>query len=135
MSNISQHRIWASESPLLQTQRRGDAEDRREHAKTGFISSLRSSVPPRLCVEENLTHLPGTWGCKNSSLHDRDMVTTPERGRAFWRGVGLAGALVAAVAAVGAPAERRADDRVEHPRPLGFAPASGSIEGGRLVFV
>src|SRR5262249_33967219 len=47
-------------------------------------------------------------------------------------------ALVATIGAVGALrtcGERRADDRVEHPRPLGFAPTSGSIEGGRLVFV
>src|SRR5436309_3619386 len=65
-------------------------------------------------------------------------VIAAERGREFWRGVLRAGALVAtigAVGALGACGERRADDVVEHPRPLGFAPTSGSIEGGRLVFV
>ncbi len=73
-----------------------------------------------------------------SSVSPHDAVTAPELGREFWRGVLLAGALAAmigAAAALGASAERRADDRVEHPRPLGFAPTSGSIEGGRLVFV
>src|SRR5439155_16394629 len=58
-----------------------------------------------------------------------------ERGREFWRDVLLAGALIAMIGAPGAGGERRADDRVEHPRPFGFAPTSGSIEGGRLVFV
>src|SRR6266540_3241502 len=81
------------------------------------------------------------------SLQDRDLVTTAERGREFWRGVLLAGALIAMIGAVGAlggcgglsrgssTALGRADDRLEPPRPLGFAPTSGSIEGGRLVFV
>jgi len=71
----------------------------------------------------------------NISLNDRDTVTTAERDRKFWRGVLLAGALLATIGVVAAPdasGERRADDRVEHPRPLGFAPASGSIEGGKL---
>ena len=74
----------------------------------------------------------------NIRLRDGNTVTTAERGREFWRGVLLAGALIATIGAVGAPGaggERRADDRVEHPRPLGFAPTSGSIEGGRVVFV
>ena len=65
-------------------------------------------------------------------------VIAAERGRELWRGVLRAGALVAtigAVGALGACGERRADDGVEYPRPLGFAPTSGSIEGGRLVFV
>src|SRR6058998_3284088 len=65
-------------------------------------------------------------------------VIAAERGREFWRGVLRAGALVAtigAVGALGACGERRAHDVVEHPRPLGFTPTSGSIEGGRLVFV
>jgi alanine racemase len=69
-------------------------------------------------------------------LDDRDTVTAAGRGLEFWRGV-RARALVAvigAIAALGAD-ECRADDRVQHPRPVGFAPASGSIEGGRLVFV
>src|SRR6266545_4904026 len=75
-----------------------------------------------------------------SSINLHDTVTTAERDREFWRGVLLAGALIATIGAVGcalggAGGERRADHRVEHPRPLGFAPTSGSIEGGRLVFV
>src|SRR5438552_18167614 len=72
------------------------------------------------------------------TLHDPDIVTTAERGREFRRGVLLAGALIAMIGAVGALGvcgERRADDRIERPRPLGFAPTSGSSEGGRLVFV
>ena len=74
----------------------------------------------------------------NIRLRDGNTVTTAERGREFWRGVLLAGTLIATIGAAGAPGacgERRADDRVEHPRPLGFAPTSGSIEGGRVVFV
>src|SRR5262245_5088209 len=73
-----------------------------------------------------------------SSIGLRDTETASERGREFWRGVRLTGALVAtigAVGALGAWGECRADDRGEHPRPLGFAPTSGSIDGGRLVFV
>jgi len=71
----------------------------------------------------------------NLNLRDLDPVTTSERGR--WCGLLRAGALVAAIAggALGVCGECRADDRVEHPRPLGFAPASGSMKGGRLVFV
>jgi alanine racemase len=64
--------------------------------------------------------------------------TTAERSREFCRGVLRAGALVATIGAVvtlGACGEHRAAKRVEHPRPPGFAPASGSIDGGRLVFV
>jgi alanine racemase len=73
-----------------------------------------------------------------SSVSPRQAVAATAPGREFWRGVLLAGALIAmigAVGALGASGERRADDRVENPRPLGFAPTSGSIEGGRLVFV
>src|SRR3989442_15954808 len=64
------------------------------------------------------------------TLHDRDIVTTAERGREFRRGVLLAGALIATIGAVGALGAGG-----EHARPLGFAPTSGSIEGGRLIFV
>src|SRR5205809_3197450 len=74
----------------------------------------------------------------NIRLRDGNTVTTAERGREFWRGVLLAGTLIRAVGAAGARGacgERRADGGVEHPRPLGFAPTSGSIEGGRVVFV
>jgi alanine racemase len=70
-----------------------------------------------------------------NTIIPHDMVTAAERGAALRRRVLLAGALVAMVAAVGARGERQADDRVGQPRPLGFAPASGSMEGGRLVFV
>src|SRR5438128_715585 len=81
------------------------------------------------------------WRCEMSnifSLHDRDIVSTAERGREFWRGVLLAGALITTIGAAsvfGLCGERRPENLVEHPRPLGFAPTSGSIEGGRLVFV
>src|SRR5207249_11236890 len=64
------------------------------------------------------------------TLHDPDIVTTAERGRDFWRGVFLASALIALIGAVGALGAGG-----EHPRSLGFAPTSGSIEGGRLIFV
>src|SRR5437879_9865251 len=80
----------------------------------------------------------GRCEMSNIRLRDGNTVTTAERGREFWRGVLLAGTLIATIGAAGARGacgERRADDRVEHPRPLGFAPTSGSIEGGRVVFV
>jgi alanine racemase len=70
--------------------------------------------------------------------NDRDIGITARRGQEFWRGVLLAGVLIAIIGAVGALApsgESQANDRVEHPRPLGFTPTSGSIEGGRLVLV
>src|ERR1041384_5319493 len=45
-------------------------------------------------------------------------------------------ATLGAVCMLGACAsERRAADRVERPRTIAFSPTSGSIEGGRLVFV
>jgi alanine racemase len=66
------------------------------------------------------------------------LTTTTERGQKLWLGVLCAGALVATIGALGVfggCGARLAEGRVEQPRPVGFAPTSGSIEGGRLVFV
>src|SRR5262245_7036571 len=68
--------------------------------------------------------------CEMSNISLHDTVTTAGRGREFWRGVLFAGSLIAMIGAVGALGAS-----VEHARPLGFAPTSGSIEGGRLIFV
>src|SRR5215216_6596715 len=80
----------------------------------------------------------GTRRGRCEMSNDRDIGITARRGQEFWRGVLLAGVLIAIIGAVGALApsgESQANDRVEHPRPLGFTPTSGSIEGGRLVLV
>src|SRR5262245_33146345 len=65
--------------------------------------------------------------CEMSNTSQHHMATIAERGRHFWRCLLLAGALFATIGAVSAP--------VEHPRPLGLAPTSCSIQGGRLVFL
>ncbi len=57
-------------------------------------------------------------------------------GRGFWRGFIVTGLLFAIGGAVGSfGARRAANNSADKPLPLGFAPRSGSVEGGCLVFV